>query len=87
MVAKWKLKFLLIWKDCFIVGLFWKFYIKVCILKTSVLGYYGGIFFSYKEFMKILLLDRQLYYFRVLVIYGSKNFSIHPELLESRVLG
>ena len=45
-----------------------------------------GYFFHIK-FFEILLLDRQLYYFRVLGIYGDENFSIHPKLLNFRVLG
>ena len=54
--------------------------------KLVSLGIMEG-YFSRKTFLKILLSDHQLLHFRFLVIYGSKNFSIHPELLESRVLG
>ena len=86
MVAKWKLKSLLICKDYFIVELFWKFYINVFILKTRVIGYYGGIFFSYKIFWNIAIRPSTLLFSCPWYIW-EENFSIHPELSDFRVLG
>ena len=42
------------------------------------LGIMEGYFFSRKIFLKILLSDRQPYYFRVLGIYGRKIFLYTP---------
>lgn len=74
------------WRDILLWKFFQNLYSNVYILETRVLRYYGEIFSLEKNFENIAVRPSTLLFSCPCYIW-EKNFSMHPELSDFRVLG